>query len=458
MLDPRGGPDSGDAAAKRARVMNAPKELSFTRTAFHSNKLFSNTFGEQVREVESRVRFFCENRAWYTERGIPYQLGFLLSGLPGSGKTSAIRAIANHTKRHIINVNFASITTATQLKNLLFSERLSTFVDSHASETQTLSIPIDQRLYVLEEIDAIGDIVQQRYEGMKPRNTVPDELTLAEILTALDGTIESPGRMLVMTSNHPEYLDEALIRPGRIDVCVSFTRAPRALIVEMYESFFQTTFPAELVPELPDMRMTPAEVGQCLFKHFGSPDPSAMCRCLCAAADSAHTESDRRRRLSARRREQVVIEAARSSSDMLLNPSMPTRDSQEPMSQSSEVHDADSVCGKAGVVKGALAPGVVAAAEKELEVERGMPLDHIRLCSHNLSEGCGKPICVCRVQGTRGSLSLSIPAARDQEQRNQFLDDVRNNLPDRFVECDNTSNFATIADADVPLLSQTCQN
>ena len=124
MLDPRGVPDSGDdAAAKRARVMNAPRELSFTRTPFHSNKLFSNTFGEQVREVESRVRFFCENRGWYTERGIPYQLGFLLSGPPGSGKTSAIRAIANHTKRHIINVNFASITTATQLKNLLFSER-----------------------------------------------------------------------------------------------------------------------------------------------------------------------------------------------------------------------------------------------------------------------------------------------------------------------------------------------
>ena len=70
MLDPRGVPDSGDdAAAKRARVMNAPRELSFTRTPFHSNKLFSNTFGEQVREVESRVRFFCESTGAGTQSG-----------------------------------------------------------------------------------------------------------------------------------------------------------------------------------------------------------------------------------------------------------------------------------------------------------------------------------------------------------------------------------------------------
>ncbi|CAK0777625.1 hypothetical protein CVIRNUC_004511 [Coccomyxa viridis] len=442
MLDPRGVPDSGDdAAAKRARVMNAPRELSFTRTPFHSNKLFSNTFGEQVREVESRVRFFCENRGWYTERGIPYQLGFLLSGPPGSGKTSAIRAIANHTKRHIINVNFASITTATQLKNLLFSERLSTFVDSHSSETQTLSIPIDQRLYVLEEIDAIGDIVQQRYEGMKkPRDTVPDELTLAEILTALDGTIECPGRMLIMTSNHPEYLDEALIRPGRIDVCVSFTRAPRALIVEMYESFFQTTFPQELVSRLPDMRMTPAEVGQCLFKHFGSPDPAAMCRCLCAAAESAHTESDRRRRLSARRQEQVAEKEARSFSDALLDRTMPAEDPQKPLMQTSKVHNAEGVCVTADVIEEALAyeyprPDLIAEAEK--------------LKKHNFGKD---------VQGTRGSLSLCALHREPDNQHYQFLESVRNNLPESFAECDNSSELATIVDAHVPLLSQTFQN
>lgn len=279
FMDPRGMPKPGndDGGAKFSRIMNAPKELSFSRTPFHSNKRFDNTFGEQVREVEARVSFFCDNKNWYSERGIPYQLGIMLSGPPGCGKTSVLRAIANKTRRHIINVNFASITTATQLKNLLFSETIQSFANSTStSEVQTLTIPIDQRLYVLEEIDAIGDIVKQRHEGMEKRDPIPDELTLAEILTALDGTVESPGRMLVMTSNHPEMLDAALIRPGRIDVSLVFTNASRDLQSELYDAFYRQTFPKRLIPKLPDMQLTPAEVGQVLFKHFMNPDPELI--------------------------------------------------------------------------------------------------------------------------------------------------------------------------------------
>ena len=472
LLDPRGVPESDDPAAKRARIMNTPRELSFTRTPFHSNKLFSNTFGDQVREVESRVKFFCENRAWYTERGIPYQLGFLLSGLPGTGKTSAIRAIANHTKRHIINVNFASITTATQLKNLLFSERLSTFVDSHSSDTQTLSIPIDQRLYVLEEIDAIGDIVQQRYEGMKPRSTVPDELTLAEILTALDGTIESPGRMLVMTSNHPEYLDEALIRPGRIDVCVTFTRAPRDLIVEMYQSFFQTTFPQEMVPALPDMRLTPAEVGQCLFRHFGCPDPTAMCRCLCAAAESAQADCDRRRLLGARRREQYAKQEGRGSSEVLSEGTSTSDHDRQTTLFSEKLFERTSASNhdRQSTLSHSSAPD----HDRKDVLERNFEMGQTPRSEHSSSR-MAEPDSAKKVvdenlnsrdngvemQGSRVPLALRTIATWPVEpdaQRDRYLEDVRKNLPDQFDELENAPTFATITSAYEPLLSQTCQN
>ena len=44
-----------------------------------------------------------------------------------------------------------------------------------------------------------------------------DDLNLAGILNVLDGVVDCPGRILIMTSNHPEKLDPALIRPGRID-------------------------------------------------------------------------------------------------------------------------------------------------------------------------------------------------------------------------------------------------
>lgn len=55
--------------------------------------------------------------------------------------------------------------------------------------------------------DLMGDL-------LKPR---PDELNLAGILNVLDGVVDTPGRIVIMTSNHPEVLDPALIRPGRID-------------------------------------------------------------------------------------------------------------------------------------------------------------------------------------------------------------------------------------------------
>ncbi|KAF4691717.1 hypothetical protein FOZ62_000730 [Perkinsus olseni] len=45
----------------------------------------------------------------------------------------------------------------------------------------------------------------------------PDKLSLSGLLNALDGIVDSPGRILVMTTNHPDRLDPALIRPGRIN-------------------------------------------------------------------------------------------------------------------------------------------------------------------------------------------------------------------------------------------------
>lgn len=254
---------------KRMRINSAPKQLPFDKAVFYSNKQFSNIFGKEVREVEKRVRFFLDNKDWYDAKGVPYQLGLLLSGIPGSGKSSCIKAIANLTKRHIINVNFSNITTSTQLKNLFLSDKVQVCTDQ---SLQSYHIPIDQRLYVLEELDAIGDIVKQR--GPKPNTTVEPqvagELTLAEILTILDGTMETPGRIIVMTSNHPEVLDRALIRPGRIDVNVTFGYASPSLIADMYHAYLDVHMSQESMATLGlnAPSLTPAEVGQVLFKYF----------------------------------------------------------------------------------------------------------------------------------------------------------------------------------------------
>ena len=254
---------------KQMKIQSAPKSLSFTKSPFVSNKNFENIFGDGVRNIEKRINFFLKNKAWYDSRGIPYQLGLMMSGAPGTGKTSIIRAIANMTKRHIINVNFGNIASATQLKNLFQAEKLSVYSDSTCSDVTTFHIPIDQRIYVLEEIDTVGDVVRQRGSMTNETgHTAHDEVTLGEILTVLDGTMETPGRLVIMTSNHPELLDEALIRPGRIDVMVKFGKASRNAISEMFRAFYDAEMSPDQVKAVPHEQLTPAEVGQVLFKHF----------------------------------------------------------------------------------------------------------------------------------------------------------------------------------------------
>jgi hypothetical protein len=269
--DPR---DPAEVMAHRQMVLHsAPKALSFSMAPFRSNKRFSNVFGDDVRAIERRVRFFLDHRDWYDARGVPYQLGLLLSGIPGAGKTSVIRAIANAAKRHIVNVNFGRITTTTQLKNLFYSDTLHVLRDDGAVE-EAFYVPVDRRLYVLEELDAVRSSVVRTRDDTNDANdanapALEDELTLGDILTVLDGTMETPGRMLVMTTNMPDLLDPALIRPGRVDVHAAFGHASRALVGEMYAAYTGREMSSRALSRVPDARVSPAEVSQVIFRHFG---------------------------------------------------------------------------------------------------------------------------------------------------------------------------------------------
>lgn len=118
-FDPRGDIDIDDTAYRRMAMMNAPKHLSFSKNEFVSNKFFESLYGETSKRVYRHVKFFVENEHWYKKQGLPYHLGMLFHGIPGCGKTACIKAIANYTNRHIINVNFRYIKTMTQFRNLL---------------------------------------------------------------------------------------------------------------------------------------------------------------------------------------------------------------------------------------------------------------------------------------------------------------------------------------------------
>ena len=81
--------------------------LVYTKTKFVTTRTFENVFFEQRKQVKDRVNFFLEHRDWYEKKGIPYTLGFMFHGPPGTGKTSSIKAIANAGRRHIINIQLS---------------------------------------------------------------------------------------------------------------------------------------------------------------------------------------------------------------------------------------------------------------------------------------------------------------------------------------------------------------
>ncbi len=273
--------NQGDQPAKKNyRWDSAPKTLTFTMNEFHTAKSFRNVFGAHVAELKERLDLFVNHPDWYQARGIPHSLGILLHGIPGAGKTSTIKAVAKDTGRHIFNLSLRPYTTQKQLTHLFFNENVA--VVGEDGVRQTYRIPLNQRVYVIEDIDCLTDIVYQRTaEGSVDPNG--DAVTLSFLLNLLDGVLETPGRILIITTNHPEKLDKALVRPGRIDVNIRFQHASRALIGEMYTNFYGSRVGAVDVPVVLEDALTPAEVLECFCNNFK--DPAAAMRQLLKRAE-----------------------------------------------------------------------------------------------------------------------------------------------------------------------------
>lgn len=248
-----------------------PKTLTFATHEFHTNKSFANVYGGHVQELKERLDLFLHKPQWYAERGIPHTLGVLLHGVAGAGKTSCIKAIAHDTRRHIFNLSLRPHTTCKQLLNLFLDERVAVAAPDGARHTYT--IPLDRRIYVIEDIDALTDVTLDR--GVALGRATPggapagDGLTLAFLLNLLDGVLETPGRILVITSNYPERLDRALIRPGRIDVKIEFQRADAAFVGDMLRRFYDLPQPPAVPPGMGGA-FTPAEVMESMCTHFKS--------------------------------------------------------------------------------------------------------------------------------------------------------------------------------------------
>jgi hypothetical protein len=228
-------------------------DIIFNMTPFSTYKSLSNLYGPQITHIRERVSKFKDIQ-WYKAHGIPHTIGFLLKGAPGTGKTSTIKAIANELKRHILNVRLTSDMTIETVKKLFFSNMIR--VKDMDGNIRNITVPCNERIYVMEDIDCLTDIVLDRkYKPIETIEVIPTaehaknkelyekqkkekQINLSVLLNLLDGILETPGRVLVFTSNFPERLDSALLRPGRIDALIEFTHCDVDTLYEMCTSFY----------------------------------------------------------------------------------------------------------------------------------------------------------------------------------------------------------------------------
>jgi BCS1 N terminal/ATPase family associated with various cellular activities (AAA) len=186
---------------------------------FAPRKMESVILPEGVADtILQKLKDFIADRAWYQEMGIPYHLGMLFHGTPGSGKTSIIGALAGELKMNLYILSLAGEDMNDERFACLLSE-----------------IPPNSFM-VLEDVDAAFAVRKRKTEEGQPTQTAG--LTLTGILNALDGFMASEGSIVLMTTNHRELLDPALIRPGRVDFEVPFTTATQDQLRRLYARFF----------------------------------------------------------------------------------------------------------------------------------------------------------------------------------------------------------------------------
>lgn len=273
--------------------------LNFDMSPFDTTKTLNNLYGTHISQVQTRIELF-NDKTWYQRNGVPHTLGILLYGEPGCGKTSLIKAVANDTNRHVFNIRLNDNMTKEQLNSLFFDPKV--HVRNKESNVSTMiTIPLNQRLYVLEDIDCAENTVLNREQLEARKNTgrnankpkLPEyaegmfgdrelemlqeqvnkekeeRIDLAFLLNILDGVLETPQRLTIMTTNFVQKLDPALLRPGRIDMILEFRKCSIEMLLAMVQNFFRTNVDtSKLLDENLNELLTPAEVQEVLCNWF----------------------------------------------------------------------------------------------------------------------------------------------------------------------------------------------
>ena len=273
-------------------------------------KTLNSVFIPDKQKFIDQINDFSNKKGMYAIEGVHHKLGILLHGVPGTGKTSLIKALSCSLNRHIITIPLSIIKTNKEFYNIIYNA-------TRQLDTGTkIEICFKDVIYVIEDIDCISsDIVKKRSDSPVCQNfdkelndfindgefsdsdeeiadssksvlqskktiiknfikkkkskasNIPDKLDLAGILNTLDGITDCSDRIIIFTTNHPEKLDPALIRPGRVDLIIHLTYICKGVAREMIQHFFKDEDLSMYTFDIFDrIQMSPATLEQLIIK------------------------------------------------------------------------------------------------------------------------------------------------------------------------------------------------
>jgi len=145
------------------------------------------------KKIMNDITRFKNSEHEYNNFGIPYKRTYLFSGPPGTGKSSFVKAICNE-----LNCNLSILSLSKKFDDESFLWAMSTLKKN--------------TVLLVEDIDCL----------FEKRSSSEFPLTFSNFLNVLDGVLYNHGCIMFLTTNHPEKLDHALLRIGRVDCVLEF--------------------------------------------------------------------------------------------------------------------------------------------------------------------------------------------------------------------------------------------
>lgn len=189
----------------------------------------------QLDDIVKEIRTFLQHEKLYYMLGVPYHHGIMLSGAPGTGKSSAAQAIASE-----LHMQTYSVSLSTLENNDAFIK----FIKKVNSNSVVL----------IEDIDVASSVSSERTD-------TNNGVTMETLLNVLDGVLSPHGCVFILTTNHLENIDPAVVRPGRVDATYEISYLVDEQFERLCRKFMLIKDHVDMnLPSIEGLKITPAAI------------------------------------------------------------------------------------------------------------------------------------------------------------------------------------------------------